>query len=104
MVVQGYDSTATSVVIRFTVPVVAYTLESYQIMYKGILLQTQTNYSDQVNGNTDITIRNQNYTIEISGLEEDNSYNFSVISSNCVGNTSSTFGIFTTNESSMSLY
>ena len=104
VVVQDYVSTATSVSITFMVPLVVYTQEHYQVLYEGFEYQTHTSFSNEVIGNTDITALNENYTIEITGLEENHSYNFSVISYNCVGNTSSLTSTFTTKESSMSHY
>lgn len=102
VVVQDYISTSTSVSITFRVPLVVYTQEHYQVLYEGFEFQTHTSLSNEVIGNTDIAVLNENYTIEIDGLEENHSYNFSVISYNCVGNTSSLTGTFTTKESSMS--
>ncbi|XP_019853876.1 PREDICTED: hemicentin-1-like [Amphimedon queenslandica] len=99
VVVEDYISTSTSVSITFRVPLVVYTQEHYKLLYEGFEFQTHTSLSNEVIGNTDITVLNESYTIEIDGLEENHSYNFSVISYSCVGNTSSSTVTFTTKES-----
>ena len=47
-------------------------------------------------GTDNITAVNLMYQIILTGLEEANTYNFTVVSTNCIGNTSSETMNFTT--------
>ena len=85
----------TSATISFTIPSIAYTLETYTIQYIGLDLSNmlKNSISEQ---SPNITATNMNYQITLSGLEEANTYNFTVVSTNCIGNTSSDTMNFTT--------
>ena len=83
--------------ITFTIPAIAYTPEEYSIEYIGLELQDEVAYSDINVGESDIGATDQVYTITLTGLEEDNTYNFSLVSTNCKGITKTPIGSFTTN-------
>ena len=89
-------TTTTTVNINFTVSSIAYTKETYHIIYTGLELQNTQSTSDSITGSTDINDRNLQYNIVITGLEEANTYNFTVVASNCIGSTSSSVETFTT--------
>ena len=88
--------TTTTVNINFTVSSIAYTQETYHIIYTGLELQNTQSTSASIAGSTDINDRDLQYNIVITGLEEANTYNFTVVASNCIGNTSSSIKMFTT--------
>ena len=82
--------------ITFTIPAIAYTPEKYHVQFIGFEFQNVLAYSELVTGTSDITATNLVYTIMLSDLEEDNTYNFTIVSSNCQGNSSTGFASFTT--------
>ena len=82
--------------ISFTVPAIAYTAEIYNINYTGIEFQSTLNSSLQVVSTDNITDVNVRYQITLSNLEEANTYNFTVVSTNCIGSISTVVMNFTT--------
>ena len=78
----------TNATIMITVPSIAYTNETYHILYTGQERDTDLAQSNTVSGTEDIIAINSTYTITLSGLEEDTTYNYTVIASNCIGSTS----------------
>ena len=79
----------TNCTIYFTIPSIAYTLEIYHINYIGLELQNTLTTSSSLVGTNNITTVNLMYQIILTGLEEANTYNFTVVSTNCIGNTNS---------------
>ena len=90
----------TTVNVSFTIPAIAYTPEQYYIQYNGLLLQTNIANSSIIMGENDITATDIMYTITLYGLEEANTYNYSVVSVNCQGETRTMIDSFTTNPDS----
>ncbi len=96
-------SMSTSVTIRWEVPQVAYTPETFIITY-GINGDTQTTYS--VNGGMSeglddesfLTSINASYQQIITDLSTATSYWYQINSTNSFGNTVTVVDIFTTNE------
>ena len=88
--------TNTTATITFTVPEIAYTPEMYYIQYIGQELQNVLRNSTPINGTNDITVTNAIYNITLTGLEEANTYEFSVVSTNCIGNATTEEMEFTT--------
>ena len=82
-----YAITPTNATIRITVPTIAYTRETYYILYTGQERDTDLAQSNTVSGTADITATNSTYFISLSDLEEDTTYNYTVTASNCIGNT-----------------
>ena len=82
--------------ISFTVPAIAYTPETYNINYTGIEFQSTLTSSSQAMSTDNITDVNVRYQITLSNLEEANTYNFTVVSTNCIGSTSTVVMNFTT--------
>lgn len=68
--------------------------EYYYIEYKGLLYDISAQTSQTINALLNI----QSYNITLTGLEEANSYQFSIIATNYVGNSSSSLMNFTTLE------
>ena len=86
----------TNCTIYFTIPSIAYTPEIYHINYIGLELQNTLTTSSSLVSTDNITAVNLMYQIILTGLEEANTYNFTVVSTNCIGNTSSETMNFTT--------
>ena len=82
--------------ITFTIPTIAYTPENYSISYKGLELQTTITDSVTVMSSSNISATNKQYSVMLSGLEEDNTYSFVVVSTNCIGSTNTSIMNFTT--------
>ena len=82
--------------ISFTVPAIAYTSETYNVNYTGLEFQSTLNSSSQVMNTDNVTDVNIRYQITLSNLEEANTYNFTVVSTNSIGSTSTVVMNFTT--------
>ena len=93
----------TNATIMITVPSIAYTNETYHILYTGQERDTDLAQSNTLSGTADINATNSTYSITMTGLEEDTSYNYTVIATNCIGNTSTTSMSFKTSLSSSKL-
>ena len=78
----------TTAAISFIIPNIAYTPETYSVKYTGAILQTTQATSIIRRGSNNITAINQEFTIMLTGLEEDNTYTYTVDSINCLGTTS----------------
>ena len=77
----------TNATIRITVPSIAYTRETYYILYNSQDGNTVYAQSNTVSGTADIIATNSTYFITLSDLEEDTTYNYTLSASNCIGNT-----------------
>ena len=82
--------------ITFTIPTIAYTPENYSISYEGLELQTIITDSMTVMSSSSISVTNEQYSILLSGLEEDNTYSFTIVSTNCIGSINTSIVNFTT--------
>ena len=82
-----YYINSTNSTIRITVPSIAYTRETYYILYSGQERDTDLAQSDTISGTADIVDTNSTYSITLSDMEEDTTYNYTVTASNCIGNT-----------------
>ena len=89
--------TTTTANISWTVPAIAYTPENYTVTYSGLELQPETRESALIVGDhKDIEATNKVYFVLLEGLEEDNTYNYTVNAINCNGTTSTNVMNFTT--------
>ncbi|XP_019853121.1 PREDICTED: adhesion G-protein coupled receptor G6-like [Amphimedon queenslandica] len=79
---------ATTAAISFTIPNIAYTPENYSVKYTGAILQTTEQTSIIKMSSDNITATNQEFTIILTGLEEDTNYTYIIDSTNCLGTTS----------------
>ena len=86
----------TNCTIFFSIPSITYTPETYHINYIGLELQNTLTTSSSLVGTNNITAVNSMYQITLTNLEEANTYNFTVVSTNCIGNTSRETMNFTT--------
>ena len=68
----------------------------HYIQYIGQELQNVLRSSTLVTGPDDITVINTMYSITLTGLEEANTYEFTVVSTNCIGNATTEVMEFTT--------
>ena len=89
--------TTTTANISWTVPAIAYTPENYTVTYNGLELQPETRQSAIIVGeHTNIEATNEVYFVLLEGLEEANTYNYTVNAINCNGTTSTDAMNFTT--------
>ena len=88
--------TSTTAIITFIVPAIAYTPEEHYIQYIGLELQNEQKISSAIVGPSNLSTINVEYSITLGGLEEDNTYNFSVMSVNCIGSVTTSTMNFTT--------
>ena len=94
--VQGVI-TATTANISWTVRVIAYTPENYTVTYNGLELQPEIRESALIVGDpTNILATDRMYFVLLEGLEEANTYNYTVNAINCNGTTSTDVMNFTT--------
>ena len=93
--VTATPGTATAA-ISFIIPNIAYTPETYSVNYTGMTLQTTEVTSVIRMNSSNISTINQEFTIMLTGLEEDNTYTYTVDSTNCLGTTSTVEMLFRT--------
>ena len=87
---------ATTANISFIIPIIAYTPENYTIRYTGETFQTTQATSMLRMSSDNISIVNESYVFMLRGLEEADTYSFTVDSTNCNGTTSTAVMNFTT--------
>ena len=78
----------TTAAISLIIPNIAYTPETYSVKYTGAILQATQATSIIRMSSSNIATINQEFTIMLTGLEEDNTYTYTVDSTNCLGTTS----------------
>ena len=88
--------TPTTAIITFIVPAIAYTPEEHYIQYIGLELQNEQKISSAIVGQSILSTINADCSITLGGLEEDNTYNFTVVSVNCIGSVTTSTMKFTT--------
>ena len=88
--------TPTTAIITLIVSPIAYMPEEQYIQYIGLELQNEQKISSAIVGPSNLSTINVEYSITLGGLEEDNTYNFSVVSVNCVGSVTTSTMNFTT--------
>ena len=77
--------TPTTAIITLIVSPIACMPEEQYIQYIGLELQNEQKISSAIVGPSNLSTINVEYSITLGGLEEDNTYNFSVVSVNCIG-------------------
>ena len=87
---------ATTANISFIIPTIAYTPENYTIRYTGETFQTTQVTSLLRMSSDNISTVNERYMFTLRGLEEADTYSFTVDSTNCNGTTSTAVMNFTT--------
>ena len=88
---------ATTATVQWTVPLIAYTPETYVVSYSTGGLTRQVLMSDPVESGADFDAVNQMFSVELTGLEPNTAYNYQVVSSNTNGsNTSESESLNTT--------
>uniref|UniRef100_A0A1X7UYM6 Soluble interferon alpha/beta receptor OPG204 n=1 Tax=Amphimedon queenslandica TaxID=400682 RepID=A0A1X7UYM6_AMPQE len=78
----------TTAAISFIIPNIAYTRETYSVKYTGAILQTTQATSIIRMSSSNISAINEEFMIMLTALEEDNTYTYTVDSTNCLGTTS----------------
>ena len=68
----------------------------HYIQYIGQELQNVLRDSPSITGSNDITVIDETYNIILTGLEEANTYDFTVVSTNCIGDATTEMMEFTT--------
>ena len=95
--VRVVSADATTATVQWTVPLIAYTPETYVVSYSTGSLRCQMLMSGPVECGADFDALNQMFSVELTGLKPNTAYNYQVISSNTVGtNTSETRTLTTT--------
>ena len=88
---------ATTATVQWTVPLIAYTPETYVVSYSTGSLTRQVLMSDPVESGVDFDAVNQTFSVELTRLTPNTTFNYQVISSNIIGtNTSETKTLTTT--------
>ena len=87
---------ATTANISFIIPTITYTPENYTIRYAGETFQTTQATSLLRMSSDNISTVNESYMFTLRGLEEADTYSFTVDSTNCNGTTSTAVMNFTT--------
>ena len=96
-IVRVVSTDATTATVQWTVPLIAYTPETYIVSYSTGNVNFQVRMSDPVESGADFDAVNQMFSVELTGLEPNTAYNYQVISSNIVGtNTSESQSLNTT--------
>ena len=80
---------ATTVTVEWTVPLIAYTPETYVVSYSTDTLKRQVMMSDPVESGADFDAVDQMFSVELTGLEPNTTYNYLVTSENTVNTTNS---------------
>ena len=96
--------TETSANITFSIPAITYTQEQYHIEFIGLELENTLMNSTVIDGVQNTSAINQSYSATLTGLEESNSYNFTIVSTNCVGRTKTQTTTFTTKPAGKSFH
>ena len=73
---------ATTAAVQWTVPLIAYTPETYVVSYSTVGLTRQVLVSDPVESGADFDAVNQMFSVELTGLEPNTAYNYQVVSTN----------------------
>ena len=87
---------ATTITVQWTVPLIAYTPETYIVSYSTGSLTRQVLMSDPVESGADFDAVNQMFSVELTGLKPNTAYNYQVISNNTVGTITSETKTLTT--------
>ena len=85
---EGVTVDATSATIRWVVPTIAYTQETYTVSY-GKASDQLYDTSGTVEGSIDITVNNSAYEVRITGLDCYTTYYYQVVATNAIGSTAS---------------
>ena len=80
--VRVISTDATTATVQWTVPLIAYTPETYVVSYSTGSLKRQVLMSDPVESGADFDAVNQMFSVELTGLEPNTAYNYQVVSSN----------------------
>ena len=86
----------TTATVEWTVPLIAYTPETYVVSYSTSTAKRQTLMSVPVESGADFDAVNQMFSVELTGLEPSTAYNYQVLSENSVDSSTSTLQSFTT--------
>ena len=84
--VRVVSSDATTAVVQWTMPLKAYTPETYRVSYSTGGLKRQVLMSDPVESGADFDAVNQMFSVELTGLEPSTKYNFQMFTENTVAN------------------
>ena len=83
------------VTIQWTVPVIAYTPETYVVMF-GLSMSSLNMMSPMVQSGDDFETTNQVLSVEVTGLTDTTTYHYRVVATNGQGSTSSGLQSFMT--------
>ena len=92
---QFDNETYTFVILEWTVPSLAYTPETYRVMY-GTDATNLDQTSQIINGTRNLDLLNQIYSVELDGLVQETIYFWKVVASNSFTATDSSISTFET--------
>ena len=87
--VRVVSTDATTATVQWTVYLIAYTPETYVVSYSTDNVNCQVLMSDPVESGADFDAVNQMFSVELTGLEPNTTYNYQVITENTVATTAS---------------
>ena len=93
--VRAGDLTADRAIIRWTVPSIAYTPETYRVLY-GTVEDTLDKSSGVEMGGTNIAAVDTSFSVTLSNLQAVTTYYYKVVATNTIGSTESSVETFTT--------
>ena len=93
--VRIITTNATTATVQWTVPLIAYTPETYRVSYSTDG-NCQVLMSCPVESGVDFDAVNQMFSVELTGLEPNTTYNYQVISESTVSTTTSELQNLTT--------
>ena len=102
--VRVVSSDAATATVQWTVPLIAYTPETYMVSYSTGSLTRQVLMSDPVESGADFDAVNQTFSVELTGLEPNTTYNYQVITENTVATTTSELQNFITTSGKLMSY
>ena len=92
---MNVDTRVLSTMIQWTVPIIAYTPETYVVNY-GTSMSSLNVMSDPVQSGSDFEAVDQVFSVELTGLVDTTTYYYQVVATNGQGSTSSVIQSFTT--------
>ena len=92
---MNIDTRAMSSMIQWTVPIIAYTPETYVVNY-GTSMSSLNMMSNPAQNGSDFEAVDQVFSVELTGLVDSTTYFYRVVATNGQGSTSSVIESFTT--------
>ena len=95
MSVRFTNTSHSTATLEWRIPLITYTPETYYIEY-GISPTMLDQRSVSIGSGGDLTVMNQVYSVDLTGLSSNTTYYYRVVASNIFTSTSSSLGTFVT--------